>query len=73
MAIASQYYYNKNKYQVAVKCTDTRFYYLPPKSFTFLRLMPFGGFVLPTGVVTYQNPVAFSEADWPHIKPWDNV
>jgi hypothetical protein len=71
MAIASQYYYNKNRHQETIKCTDARYYYLPPKCWTFLRLMPFAGFDIPAGVAVYPNPVGFSEADWPHRKPWE--
>lgn len=70
MAWATVYYYNKNKFSVTVKGDDNQTYFLPPRTFSFIKVQLKSGFTLPPGVVSYSTPSWFQQRHWPFHKPW---
>jgi len=73
MADATTYYYNKNKAQVCLHADDHNHYYLPPKSFSFIKDEIMGApYVIPPGVVAYPLPEWWTVAMWPMVKPWES-
>jgi hypothetical protein len=70
MAWATKYYYNRNRFQVSIKCTGSKVYYLPPRCYSYVKEELANDFTLPNNVVVYNNPVWWNDNLWPWNKPW---
>lgn len=73
MAAATHYFYNSSRAVVAFKGDDDEIYFLPPRTYSYVRVGPKVGFTIPSIVKQITLPGWWDDVYYPEVKPWESA